>query len=191
MAKKNRAAEDFFVNGTSTGRLTKELADKIVERVRSTTYIETAAAIYGVNETQLARWLSRGHAAWDRIPPEVVEALGPSEDPLVLVDSEERVYAYFTRLIMKASAEREEELIGMVSDKGIKDWRAASFILERGYARRWGAQARAELTREQSDSLGSMLTPDIEERVRRIATRLAEAADEEPERKIEVVQCED
>lgn len=113
-----------FRKPSKAGRKTKlneELQELIVQLIRSGNYIETAAAVAGVDKKNLYAWLKRG------------------------ARSRRGKYARFRNAVIKALGEGEAldvARIRLAAEQG--DWRAAAWRLERRHTRRWGVRQRLE-----------------------------------------------
>jgi hypothetical protein len=101
-------------------KLTPELQDKICALIRGGNYMHHAAAACGISKTAMHEWIAKGEDGkkpYDAFAAAVAEARGASVAALVLT-------------IKKASPD---------------DWRAASWMLERGHVGDFGAK-RVEVT---------------------------------------------
>ena len=96
-------------------KLTPELQDKICALIRGGNYMHHAAAACGLNQSTLHSWIAKGEDGkkpYDKFAEAVAEARGASVAALVLT-------------IKKAATD---------------DWRAASWMLERGHVGDFGAK---------------------------------------------------
>jgi transposase-like protein len=101
-------------------KLTPELQEKICKLIRGGNYLHHAAAACGINQSTLHDWINKGEDGkkpYDEFAKAVAEARGASVAALVLT-------------IKKAAPD---------------DWRAASWMLERGHVGDFGAK-RVEVT---------------------------------------------
>jgi hypothetical protein len=112
--------------------VTTEAANKIIEALRKGSYIKPACEAAGVSYEALRNWILKGEA-----------------DAEAGIDSD---YAQFRDRLTRARAEGEGNLVRKL--EADPDWRAAAFLLERGYRERWG---RAE---PQQNSPTITLTDD-------------------------------
>src|SRR5262249_54763403 len=98
--------------------VTTEAADAIIEALRRGSYIKPACEAAGVSYEALRNWILKGEA-----------------DAEAGRDSE---YTQFRARLKRARAEGELNLVRKLEDN--PDWRAAAFLLERGYRERWGKE---------------------------------------------------
>lgn len=99
--------------------ITTELVDTLVAMLRAGNLIPVAARAAGVSRSTLYDWLDKSHA--------------PNATAL-LVELRERVD--------KARAEGQVRLVAEISKAASNDWRAAAWLLARGYPDEW-AQVRS------------------------------------------------
>jgi hypothetical protein len=107
----------------SNPKLTEALIEKISVAIQHGSYIETAAALCGVNKDTLYRWLRV--AATD----EATELHHKLSDAL--------------KRAMAASETRDLAVIDKAAQEGV--WQAAAWRLERKHPDRWGRQSRVEV----------------------------------------------
>lgn len=105
----------------STGRppgrppkLTPEVMDVVVNAIAAGNYMDTAAALAGVDKVSLYRWIKKGANA----------TRGIKRD--------------FYKRVTEAMARAEARGVTGISIAAQKDWKAAAWLLERRYAKRWG-----------------------------------------------------
>jgi hypothetical protein len=153
-------------------KLTPDLQERIVEAIRAGAYVETAAALAGVNKTTFYDWLRKGarakRGAYHDFSLAVEEALAQSEaDDLAVIEKAGRGYE-----VRRTKAVRSEDgtVETTVETSTRFDWQAAAWRLERRFPERWGRSAR-----------------DLEARVRELqeaVNRLLEARGEKPNLKV-------
>tara|TARA_X000001388_G_scaffold75231_1_gene69579 strand:- start:672 stop:1193 length:522 start_codon:yes stop_codon:yes gene_type:complete len=95
-------------------KLTPALQKAIVNTVKKGNYLSTAAQAVGVSKKQINRWIHWGNGNL------------PGKEPI-------EPYVSFAKAIQQAEAEAEITLVGDIVDD--KDWRAKSWVLERGPSR--------------------------------------------------------
>ncbi len=106
--------------------LTDEVQRTIVGALRLGHYMETAAALAGVNKDTVYGWLKRGaRVRAGRVPPSKQ------------TDFDKRAAA-FSDAVSRAMAEAESILLGYIARAAAEDWRAAAWRLERRAPERWG-----------------------------------------------------
>lgn len=98
-------------------KLTAELQTRIAQLLRAGNYLETAAQACGVAAVTARAWLREGAADVDA--------------------GRKTRYAAFNEAVLKANAEAEARFALNISAAGVKDWRAAAFMLERKFPKRW------------------------------------------------------
>lgn len=104
-------------------KLTPETHAKIIAFIKTGVTNETAANAAGISETTFYRWMQEG---------------ADSDD-----DNDPR--RQFRESVMRARAERESYLAGLIVRAAPDDWKAAAWLLERGLPDRWGRQTRTEM----------------------------------------------
>ena len=107
----------------SCPKLTENMIECIAASIRSGSYIETSAALAGINKDTFYRWLK-------------------------LAESDEAtdLHRKLSDAVKKAMAEaevRDLDVIDAAAQGGI--WQAAAWRLERKHPDRWGRQARVEV----------------------------------------------
>jgi murein DD-endopeptidase MepM/ murein hydrolase activator NlpD len=95
-------------------KLTPALQKAIVNTVKKGNYLSTAAQAVGVSKKQINRWIHWGNGDL------------PDKEPI-------EPYISFAKAIQQAQAEAEITLVKDIVDD--KDWRAKSWVLERGPSR--------------------------------------------------------
>lgn len=110
-------------------KLTPELQRLICDTLRRGAYLETAAALAGVDRTTLQDWLRRG---------------GREEDG---------IYVDFSRAVQTAQAEaemRDLDRIDAAAAAGV--WQASAWRLERKHAGRWGRPGSLQAARPEPEA---------------------------------------
>jgi transposase len=102
-------------------KLTPEVREQVVELVRQLNYAETAAGCAGIGKSTYYRWMKRGE------------------------DEESGPYREFKDAVRLAEAEAEMKALAMVRDAAPRDWRAATWFLERRFPHRWGRRERRDM----------------------------------------------
>ena len=126
--------------------LTQEVADALLDKLRRCLYVDTACAAVGIERTTLRNWMQRARRAVlrkQRHDEEISEADAPH---VALMNAMSRV-----------TAERQVDLVEMVTAAGTEDWRAAMAVLSARWPDQW-----------------SSLRPELRERDKREAALLAE-----------------
>jgi len=104
--------------------LTPELSAAIVELVRRGIPVHQAAEHVGVSRYSVGEWIRRGEDRDDRPGSEL--------------------YERFTIAVRAARAARLAELLAMVDEGAVKDWRAAAWAAERGWPEEFGQRQKLE-----------------------------------------------
>jgi transposase len=105
---------------TNPYKLTPEVQAKIVEAVRSSWYLETAAAYAGVSKVSVYAWLRLGN------------------------EQKTGIYRVFLNAVEKAMAESEMADLQNISNAAKDCWQASAWRLERRFPRRWGRRKAIE-----------------------------------------------
>jgi len=119
-----------------TGRptkLTAEIQQKIVTAIAAGNYIETSAALVGINRTTLQRWMKRGARA------------------------QSGKHADFCSAVHKALAQAEVRDVAIIGQAAVKQWQAAAWRLERKNHKRWGRKAVIVANHEVSGPSGGAI----------------------------------
>jgi len=114
--------EDARQRGRPT-KLTPAIEETIVAAVRRGNFLETAAALAGIDAATVRRWVKRGAAA------------------------PESIYGQFTVAVKRALAESEDRdltALERAAEEGV--WQARAWRLERRFPDRWARRARYEHT---------------------------------------------
>jgi transposase len=104
-------------------KLTPMVHEAIVTAVRLGNYIETAAALAGINKTTIYDWMKRG------------------------ANEKRGIYYDFTTAITKALAKSEVQDLQTIAEASKVHWQAAAWRLERRFPARWrhNQHLRAEI----------------------------------------------
>jgi predicted DNA-binding protein YlxM (UPF0122 family) len=113
-------------------KLTKELIEEIAQYLRAGNYIETTAALVGINRDSIYEWLKRGNAEIERV----------SKSNRARIRKREEIFVEFTDTVKKAQAQAEAMLVGLIGQAAQKNWTAAAWRLERKYPDKWGRTER-------------------------------------------------
>ena len=145
MAQKRgaRAKPAAYEFGRPT-KISEERAGKIIRAVRAGNYIETAAALAGINKSTLYAWMKRGAAEMDRL----------ESDPKAKPKKSELPFLDFSNAINIALAEAENRDIEAINAAIHDDWRAAAWRLERKFPDRWGRKDRLQAEVENKGHVG-------------------------------------
>lgn len=149
MAKKQKAPKDRADKQRGVKKWSPQTRAKILGSVREGVFLYNAAAIAGIGESTLRRWIAKGREelqAWEEWSEAVDDGEGSGEP-------EPRITAWGTFALAVAEAEgtAEATAIRRIVSAGLEDWRAAAWYLERKNARRYGSFAtRVDLQSETS-----------------------------------------
>ena len=131
---------------TKTGRptkLTDELQDALVEKLREGNYIETACALVGITDRTYYRWIERAEDELERVAKNPRRRIQKSEEPFI----------QFRQAVKKARAEAESEAVTAIRQEGKKTWTAYAWWLERSFPDRWGRKDRHEHTGPDGEAI--------------------------------------
>lgn len=149
-------------------KLTDEVTETICQYVRVGNYMETAAAAGGVEARTVRIWLR--HAAEARVA------------------GRKNRYTKFADAVEAAQAEAEARDVTVISQAALADWKAAAWLLERKYPKRWAPRQtiehelrkqEAELTDVALDRLRTEFDDDTFDRIRNCLGAGSEEIDEE------------
>jgi hypothetical protein len=108
------------------GVVSLPITDAICDVLKLGNYLETAAAVVGIERQTLYNWIEKGRRAKS----------GP--------------YRQFFDAVEKAQSNAESLLVGRIMVAGVKEWQANAWMLERKWPRKYGRQVqivvRDELT---------------------------------------------
>ena len=113
-------------------KLTKELTEEVAKYLRAGNYIETTAALVGINRDSIYEWLKRGAAEQERL----------MKNPRARLRKREEIFVEFSDTVKKAQAQSEAMLVGLVGKAAEKNWTAAEWRLERKFPDKWGRTER-------------------------------------------------
>jgi len=113
-------------------KLTKELTEEVAKYLRAGNYIETTAALVGINRDSIYEWLKRGAAEQERL----------MKNPRARLRKREEIFVEFSDTVKKAQAQSEAMLVGLVGKAAEKNWPAAAWRLERKFPDKWGRTER-------------------------------------------------
>lgn len=125
-------------------KINEERAGKIIRAIRAGNYIETAAALAGINKSTLYAWLKRGAAEMDRL----------QNDPKAKPKKSELPFLDFSNAVDIALAEAENRDVEAINAAVMDDWRAAAWRLERKFPDRWGRKDRLQAEVENKGHMG-------------------------------------
>ena len=108
-------------------KLTKELTDEIVKRIRAGNYIKVACQAVGISHTAYFDWIKKGE---DGIAP----------------------YAEFLGAIKKAEAEAHVNYVAIIASQAPTQWQAAAWWLERKFPDKWAKREKIEISQGQVSS---------------------------------------
>ena len=108
-------------------KLTKELTDEIVKRIRAGNYIKVACQAVGISHTAYFDWIKKGE---DGISP----------------------YAEFLYAVKKAEAEAHVTYVAIIASQAPTQWQAAAWWLERKFPDKWAKREKIEIGQEQVSS---------------------------------------
>jgi len=120
--------------GKKPGRktlLTPDMTDAVVRLLKAGNYLNQTARYLGLNPTTLQVWRNKGQ-----------ELLDSGKE----LDEQEQMFATFAISVESAKAEAEIRAVEIVRKAMPKDWRAATWYLERTNNKDWGATQRTEVT---------------------------------------------
>jgi len=113
-------------------KLTSELTEEIAQYLRAGNYIETTAALVGINRDSIYEWLKRGAKEQERL----------AKNPRARLRKREAIFVEFSDTVKKAQAQSEAMLVGLIGKAAQKNWTAAAWRLERKYPDKWGRTER-------------------------------------------------
>jgi len=99
-------------------KFTEELGQKLLDALRAGHYMHVAAALVGIAESTLYRWIERGEEG---------------ESP----------FKQFACDVARARAEAESRALLLIQKAALTNWQAAAWFLERAYPLRWGRRPPA------------------------------------------------
>lgn len=120
-------------------KLNEKVQTKICNALRSSAFREQAARLAGIGVSTLYHWLDLGRQ-----------------------ENAPKVYREFLEAVETAEAESEAALAARITQAAPRDWKAAAFILERKYPKRWGKREEVTQT-QQGPGGGPVVTKTIVE----------------------------
>ena len=118
-----------------TGRktlLTPDVTDAVVRLLKAGNYLSQTARYLGLDPTTLNSWRARGNE---------LMASGRTD-----LDEYEQMFVDFSIAVEAAKAEAEIRAVEIIRKAMPKDWRAATWYLERTNNKDWGATQRTEVS---------------------------------------------
>lgn len=106
-------------------KLTPEIQSSIVDSILGGNYAKVSAEASGISETTFYRWMSEGERAKSGKMREFWES------------------------VTRAQGESETVLLSRVNTATQTDWRAATWLLERRFSKRWANTQRLEVQVEK------------------------------------------
>ena len=104
-------------------KLTPEVQDEVVKRIRAGNYINVSCQAVGIGVSTYFEWLKKGE-----------EGRQP--------------YAEFTDAIKKAEAEAHVNYVAIVASHAPNQWQAAAWWLERRFPDKWGRRDKLDIKGE-------------------------------------------
>lgn len=105
-------------------KLTKELTDEIVKRIRAGNYIKVACQAVGISHTAYFDWIKKGE-----------EGIEP--------------YDEFLYAVKKAEGEAHVNYVAIIASQAPTQWQAAAWWLERKFPDKWGRKEKIEIDKQQ------------------------------------------
>jgi transposase len=96
-------------------KLTPSLQKKICDMIEAGNYMHHAAQAAGIGKSTLNQWIRKGEEG---------------QEP----------YAAFAAAVARARAQAVDSLVSTIRTAAVDDWRAASWLLERGHVADFGAK---------------------------------------------------
>jgi hypothetical protein len=88
---------------------------KLEASLREGNYVQTAVKASGISHGSFYNWMKRGLSS----------------------APEDKLYRELRERVERARAEGEQMLVGSIATRALTDWRAAAWLLERGYPEHW------------------------------------------------------
>jgi len=120
--------------GKKPGRkslLTPDVTDAVVRLLKAGNYLNQTARYLGLNPTTLNSWRNRGN-----------ELMSSGKE----LDEYEQMFVDFAVAVEGAKAEAEIRAVEVIRRAMPKDWRAATWYLERTNNKDWGVTQRTEVS---------------------------------------------
>jgi hypothetical protein len=112
-----------------------------VEALGRGSFLESAAALGGVDRTTIGEWMHRG--------AEELARRESGKDPIVSEDN----FVLFALEAKKAMARAEDELLGQVKGASASEWKAAAWLLERRWSKRWSDKSKINTSQAHAEVL--------------------------------------
>jgi len=109
----------------TTGKLTPELQDCIVQNIENGNYISVAAQCAGINKSTHCRWMDKGRNDISR--------------------GEVTQYSEYFEAVTTARAKAEAQNVFVIKSATHDTWQAAAWWLERTFPDRWGRRDRMSM----------------------------------------------
>ena len=109
-----------------------EIVEQVRDQVRIGNTLVSAAALAGIGERTIRRWLADG----ERIAEETELEDGASEEGTL--SEQGRALLRFFRVVRLAQAEAARDCVVSIKIAGVNTWQAAAWWLERRYPEIWG-----------------------------------------------------
>jgi hypothetical protein len=116
----------YLLSGRKT-KLTKELTDEIVKRIRAGNYIKVACQAVGISQTAYFDWINKGE-----------QGIEP--------------YAEFLGAVKKAESEAHVNFVAIIASQAPTQWQAAAWWLERKFPGQWAKKEKIEIQQEPISS---------------------------------------
>lgn len=130
--------------------LTRHVHQVVTRAMRSGNFLETAAALAGVDPATLRRWIARGERERRRRQN--------GEPP----DRTATAHVRLAQEIERAAATAQSEVVGRILRSGREDWRAAAWWLERRHANGWGLKPSERILQREFDAMLDQLQSKLD-----------------------------
>jgi hypothetical protein len=104
-------------------KLTPELQEEVVKRIRAGNYIQVACEAVGISHTTYFNWIKKGEEG-------------------------KRPYVEFLEAVKKAESEAQVNYVATVASHARDQWQAAAWWLERRFPDKWGRKDRLDIKGE-------------------------------------------
>jgi len=104
-------------------KLTPELQEEVVKRIRAGNYIQVSCEAVGIGVSTYFEWLKKGEEG-------------------------KKPYTEFTEAIKKAESEAQVNYVATVASHATDQWQAAAWCLERRFPDKWGRRDRLDIKGE-------------------------------------------
>lgn len=115
-------------------KITEAIRTKFAELVMLGNSYTTAAQSCGITPQTFRNWMHRGAMALDTVE----RGKAPAKT--------EQQFLEFYAAVKAAEGIAENALVGEVRGAASSDWRAAAWLLERRWSKRWGYKAQVDIT---------------------------------------------